>query len=570
MTQGADLSNDASQAARPHPEPGQRSRWRPTLGVPALTLLVALFIVAADNIAFWNQLGDVSQVGQAGGWLFAAATAVFLMGALSLLMSLFAFRFVYKPFLIVLLLVAAMVGYFMQTYGVIVDDTMILNTLDTDTGEAEGLFSVALVWHVLLTGVLPVAFICWVRISRAVWWRQAIVRLVFGLVMAVVAAGAIGVQYKEFSLTLREHRELRMYINPTYAIYSAFEVAHGQAKAADHALVPIGQDAHRTTTAAKRGQPKVVIMVVGETTRAADWGLDGYTRNTTPELAKLDVLNFTDAHSCGTSTAVSVPCMFSAQSRKDFDNDAAGYTENLLDVLKRTGINVQWEDNQAGGCKGVCDRVPTHSMRTIRIPGVCGDGHCLDDVFLHGLADRVQQTQSQGKRDTLIVMHTMGSHGPDYYRRYPGEFEIYKPTCQSNRPQDCSREQLINSYDNTVRYVDHIVASLIGVLKTDVPDADTALVYLSDHGESLGENGLYLHGFPYRFAPSEQTHIPMVVWMSPSFMTASELTTACVARQTSKRVGQDDVFSTVMAMMDVDSRLYQPSLDLFASCRPAG
>lgn len=555
MTQGG---NDTQT----HMAPGRR-RWRPTLGVPALTLLVALFIVAGDNIAFWNRLGAVSQVGQISGWQFTAATAVFLLAALSALLSAFAFRFIYKPFLIGLLLVAAVVGYFMQTYGVVVDDTMILNTLDTDHAEAEGLFSLVLVWHILWAGILPSAAVLWVRIRRRGFIGQTLVRIGFVCLMLIIAVGAIGVQYKQFSLTLRQHRELRMYINPTYAIYSAFEVAHGQARVAGHPLVVIGKDATRTPAAKARDKRKVMILVVGETTRAANWGLNGYQRQTTPELARLGVLNFPDAHSCGTSTAVSVPCMFSAKSRRDFDTDTAGYTENLLDVLQRAGVDVRWEDNQAGGCKGVCDRVPTRNMRTMRIPGVCGDGHCLDGVFLHGLADRIRSTHG----DLLLVMHIMGSHGPAYYRRYPAGFKSYKPICESSRPQQCSRQQLVNSFDNTVRYLDHNLASMIGVLQNQVSNADTALLYLADHGESLGEHGIYLHGFPYRFAPSVQTHVSEVAWLSPGFMKASGLAPACLARQAKKRVSQDDIFSTVMAMMGVQSSLYKPSLDMFAPCR---
>ncbi|MGB7757659.1 MAG: phosphoethanolamine--lipid A transferase [Salinisphaera sp.] len=540
---------------------------RPALGVPSLTLLAAAFIIGFDNVAFWHELASVSRVGSSAGLGFAAATAVFLVSALALLMSVFAFRWMYKPFLMLLLVVAAVVGYFMQTYGVVIDDTMILNTLDTDTGEAEGLFNFILVWHVVVFGVLPALFVGWVRIKRAVWWRQALVRVGFGVMLAVVAVGALASHYKEFSLTLRQHRELRMYINPTYAIYSAAELAQGQAKAADHRLVTIGPNAHRTAVAHQRSRRKIVIVVVGETTRAADWGMDGYHRQTTPQLAALpNLINFPDAHSCGTSTAVSVPCMFSAKSRAGFDTDSAGYTENLLDVLKRAGVTVRWEENQAGGCKGVCDRVPTKNMRTMRIPGVCGDGHCMDSVFLHGLADRINATSG----DLVLVMHTMGSHGPSYFERYPKSFEKYTPTCHSNRPQDCSTQALTNSYDNTVRYVDHVLASLIGVLKNKESGADTALVYLSDHGESLGEDGIYLHGFPYMLAPSQQTHIPMILWLSADWRQDDHLSKACLDGINKQRVGQNNLFSTVMGMMGVRADVYQPKLDLLASCRGQG
>lgn len=541
-----------------------RLLMRPVLGVPGLTLLAAAFIVGFDNVAFWHELASVSRIGSGAGLGFAAATAVFLVSALALMLSVFAFRWIYKPFLMALLIVAAVVGYFMQTYGVVIDDTMILNTLDTDTGEAKGLFNFTLVWHIVVFGLLPAAFVGWVRIKRAVWWRQALIRLGFGVVLAVVAVGALGSHYKAFSLTLRQHRELRMYINPTYAIYSAAKLAHGQVEAVDHPLVTVGPDAHRTAAAKQRRQRKIVIVVVGETTRAADWGMDGYSRQTTSELAALpNLINFPDAHSCGTSTAVSVPCMFSAESRADFDTDSAGYTENLLDMLKRAGVTVRWEENQAGGCKGVCDRVPTKNMRTMRIPGVCGDGHCMDSVFLHGLADRISATSG----DLLLVMHTMGSHGPSYFERYPDAFRKYRPTCHSNRPQGCSTQALTNSYDNTVRYVDHVLASLIGVLKTQESGADTALLYLSDHGESLGEDGIYLHGFPYMLAPSQQTHIPMILWLSPDWRQAEHLSKACLENINKQHVGQDNLFSTVMGMLDVRADVYQPDLDLLAGCR---
>jgi len=538
----------------------------PRLSVPALTLVVAAFIIGVDNLAFWQALAAVTRVGDSDGWLLTAATAVFLTSALALLMSLFAFRWLYKPFLIMLLLVAAVVGYFMQTYGVIVDDTMIVNTIDTDAGEVEGLLNFALLGHLLLVWVVPSAFVLWVRIKSTVWWRQALVRVGFGLILTVVALAAVASQYKAFALTLRAHRELRMYVNPTYAIYSAAKVMRGEVAAADHPLVKIGADAQRTPPASARQRRKVMILVVGETARAANWGLNGYRRQTTPELAALKhVFNFPDAHACGTSTAVSVPCMFAAATRDNFDITSADYTENLLDVLKRAGVSVRWLENQAGGCKGVCDRIATDNMRVLDIPGLCGDDHCLDGVFLQGLAERIEATTG----DVLLVMHTMGSHGPSYDERYPARYRKYLPVCASNRPQQCSRQSLINSYDNTIRYTDHILAALIDVLKTQVDGADTGLLYVSDHGESLGENGIYLHGFPYLLAPAQQTHIPMIAWLSPQFMQDSGLSADCIERQAQKRVSQDNIFSTVMALLDVTAAEYDAELDLFSACRRA-
>lgn len=536
---------------------------RPRLPVPLLTLIAGVFIVAVDNIAFWRHLDAVAAIGRADNWLFAIAVAVFLVSALSFLMSLFTWRFVYKPFLIALLLSASLIGYFMTTYGIVVDDTMLANILETDTAEATGLFSSALLWHLLLTGALPALAVCWVVVVRGSWWRALLGRGVFAMVMLVMAVGAVGLQYKSFSLVLRENRELRMYINPTYAIYSASQYLTQTAEAQALPVRAIGEDAIRTATPATRGHRKVMIVVVGETARAANWGLNGYGRDTTPALAGRDVINFNDAHSCGTSTSVSVPCMFSPLGRGQYNAYDAEHSENLLDVLEHAGVSVHWEENQPGGCKGVCDRVPTENMRMRRIDGVCNAQRCLDGVFL----DRLRKTIASSRGDILIVMHTMGSHGPAYYERYPRDFAVFTPECRSNRPQDCSQAELVNSYDNSVRYTDHVLAALIGLLADNSAPEDAALIYLSDHGESLGENGLYLHGFPYMFAPSEQTHIPMIAWFSPGFERDSGMRHACMGHQSSQRVGQDNLFATVLGLMDVRADIYDRAQDIFADCR---
>lgn len=535
------------------------------MGVVPLTLLVAIFIIGVDNLALWNKLSVVSKVGHPGGWGFAVVVGIALVAILALLLSLFAFRWLYKPFLIIVLLITALVSYYMNTYGVLINDTMILNMFNTDVGEIEGLLNARLWLHLFLVWFLPSALILWIRIKRATWWRQGLIRIGFVVVVAGIAFGAIASHYKELALTVRSHSVLKMYPNPTYAIYSAFEVVDKHLFAEPPPrLTTIGRDAHRLPAADHHDRRKILVIVVGETTRAKNWGLDGYARHTTPQLAALPlVINFPDAHSCGTSTVISVPCMFSARGRDDFDPQRARHTENLLDVLQRTGITVRWEENQAGGCKDVCDRVPTKNMRTMDIPGVCEPGHCMDGVFLHGFIQRVKATSG----DLVLVMHTMGSHGPKYFRRYPPGFAKYTPECVSNRPQQCDQQELINSYDNTIRYIDHVLASLVGKLRTRLPNADTALFYLSDHGESLGEDGIYLHGFPYLFAPDEQTHIPMILWLSGNWQKDAGLANACLKQITQQRVGQDNLFSTVMGLMEVRASVYQPDMDLLSPCR---
>ena len=248
-----------------------------------------------------------------------------------------------------------------------------------------------------------------------------------------------------------------------------------------------------------------MILVVGETTRAQNWGLNPNAPNTTPELKKIaDVINYPNVTSCGTATAISVPCMFSNMTRENYNGNLARHQENVMDILQRAGLYTSWREND-GGCKGVCDRIKHINIPDSAQAGQCGSDGCLDIALLNQLEQEIQAMPHDG----IIVLHTMGSHGPAYYQRYTPEFRRFTPTCDSNQIQDCSNTELQNTYNNTILYIDHILAQTIALLQRQ-PDIDSALWYLSDHGESLGEKGIYLHGTPYLIAPSQQTHIPMI------------------------------------------------------------
>lgn len=279
--------------------------------------------------------------------------------------------------------------------------------------------------------------------------------------------------------------------------------------AGDQTLVRIGEDAHKGALIASQRKKTVLVVVVGEASRAANYSLNGYPRETNPELKKQDVINFPRASSCGTETAVSVPCMFSGMTRKKYDADLAHHQEGLLDVLNHAGFNLLWRDND-GGCKGACDRVPHTDMTQWKLDQFCKDKSCIDDVNLY----RTDNVLDGIKQDTVLVIHLMGSHGPAYYKRYPDSFRKFTPTCDTNEIQDCDHQSLINTYDNTILYTDSVVSRTIDALKARQANMNTALIYLSDHGESLGESGIYLHGTPYMLAPEQQTHIPFMFWLS--------------------------------------------------------
>lgn len=182
-------------------------------------------------------------------------------------------------------------------------------------------------------------------------------------------------------------------------------------------------------------------------------------------------------------------------------------------------------------------------MTKLNLPGQCIDGECYDDVLFHGLEEYINNLQGDG----VIVLHTIGSHGPTYYNRYPPQFKKFTPTCDTNEIQTCSQQQLVNTYDNTILYVDYIVDKAINILKAHQDNFTTSLVYLSDHGESLGENGVYLHGLPYSIAPETQKHVPMLLWLSEDYQQRYQISQTCLQKRASAEdFSQDNLFSTLL------------------------
>jgi lipid A ethanolaminephosphotransferase len=279
------------------------------------------------------------------------------------------------------------------------------------------------------------------------------------------------------------------------------------------------------------------------------------------------LVNHSQVQSCGTNTQVSVPCLFSPLTRQQGGDKTAEH-ENLLDVLQRAGLAVLWLDNQSG-CKGVCDRVPNASTRELQLPELCQGGECFDEAMLHGLDERIAALDPQRRaRGVVLVLHPMGSHGPAYFKRTPANRKPFQPECTSNALPDCGAAELVNAYDNTIAYTDHFLDQTLRWANEHAAKGryDTGLIYVSDHGESLGENGLYLHGVPYAFAPKQQTHVPMVTWLSPGLQQRTGVRSACLRERANQALSHDHLFHSVLGIMDVTTQAYQPDLDLFGPC----
>jgi lipid A ethanolaminephosphotransferase len=235
-----------------------------------------------------------------------------------------------------------------------------------------------------------------------------------------------------------------------------------------------------------------------------------------------------------------------------------------LDVLAHAGISVLWKDNNSG-CKGVCQRVTTENTEILNVKGLCADGECFDEVMLRGLQDYFDKL----KNDTVIILHQKGSHGPAYYKRHPASFKVFMPECTNDQVQDCPQADIVNAYDNTILYTDYFLAEVIKLLKTNIGKYNTAMLYMSDHGESLGEDGIYLHGLPYSFAPEGQTHIPFIMWLSKDFSDSFGLDTECVKRQRNTAYSHDNLFHSVLGMLNIKTTAYQADYDVFSHCHQA-
>jgi lipid A ethanolaminephosphotransferase len=541
----------------------------PTWSRFSLALVVAVWLATVGNISLWKNLDALPEVMGWRGLGFMVAFGVAIAAVAFSLLILCAWPVLLKGVAVVMLISAAASSFFMLSYGIVIDASMMANVAGTDAREVADLLSWRLVTTLLFVGIVPAI---WVS-SRPLRGAPPIKRFLQNVLLAIVgfgvAIGATLLVFQDFASVMRNHKQIRYMINPMNGLYASVRLAIDQIPHQQKPLEIIGQDATLGASYQRTQRPLRLLLVVGETSRAANWQLGGYERPTNPELAPLlangQLQYFRNVMSCGTNTAASLPCMFSALGKSDYE-DRDGPQEGLLDVLQRAGLAVLWIDNQSG-CKGVCDRVPTVNTRDLNNPAFCPNGECFDAVMLDGLDERIAQLPAvQRDKGVVVVLHQMGSHGPAYFKRAPEAYKAFKPECTSNALQSCDRQAVVNAYDNSIRYTDHLLAANIQWLSRQ-PDHDTAMWYVSDHGESLGENNLYLHGLPYSLAPVEQKHVPQVSWFSRAMQQRLRLDTTCLAAQADVPLTHDGLFHTLLALADVKTALYQASLDVTAACR---
>lgn len=526
-----------------------------------IILLVALWMTVGVNAVFWSKVWRAIDGFNNGNPLFLISLPLFVLAWHFVILWVLCWGRLLRPVLALLLVVSSAASYFISRYGIVIDASMLTNMFQTDVAEARDLLSTGMLVWLLTTAVLPIVVLYRLPLQRPRWRRQVLWRI--GSLAAVLAVVGVilATQYQSYASLLRNNREVRLILVPSNVLGAVHSYAK-RSLAKPKAFIQVGLDAHQRVDASADGRSKLLVLVVGETARAMNFSLNGYDRETNPKLASREVLSFRDVSSCGTATAVSVPCMFQDLGRRNWNDQYSDNREGLLDVLQRAKINVLWRDNNSG-CKGACNRVPSQDMSHASLAELCNTDECFDEVLLSGLQNYLDQSTG----NTVVVLHMKGSHGPSYYKRYPSAFERFTPVCRDNQLDQCEDGEIRNAYDNTLLYTDHVLGLVIDMLKSNDSRFDTAMLYVSDHGESLGEKGVYLHGLPYAMAPVEQTQVPMVLWLSRQLAAKRGISQPCMAKRTDVALSHDNLFHSVLGLMDVQTAAYRDKMDLFKPCQ---
>ncbi|MGB1361522.1 MAG: phosphoethanolamine transferase, partial [Alphaproteobacteria bacterium] len=521
-------------------------------------LYTSLYSLIFLNFEFFMAFWAIPEVAEN---LIITLTIPFVVFAVIIIFYMFTvLPFIGKYLMAVSVIFSACVLYMVSAYGVGMTYDMVVNFAETDTTEATSYVNIYSVLFVFVLGVVPAFIISRVKIKPMKWYNHILHRIYLLMIPVIILGGLGSFLYKEYAFIFRANNHLYAQVVPAYQgnvyryvrdVYFSDPLPY-RTQGEDAVLIP-------TTN----GKPNLFVFVVGETARAENFSLYGYKRDTNKYTKKLGVIAPQDVSSCATSTAKSVPCMFSSLGRSDYDYAIADSQDNLLDILNKTGVSVMWKDNNSKHYGVPDEKTMAVSFTDRGDDEFCTSNVCYDDILLKNIDNEIANLKTDNK---FIVLHTIGSHGPKYYQRYPKEKAEFKPECRNPEVSKCSTENLINTYDNTILQTDFVLAEIIKKLKTYQNKYNVALLYVSDHGESLGENGLYLHGVPFAIAPEVQTKIPMIIWTSNQYLKANNINKNCLLENIKKPVSHDNIFHSLLGGYGVKTKVKNESLDIF-SCK---
>jgi lipid A ethanolaminephosphotransferase len=434
-----------------------------------------------------------------------------------------------KGLLSLFLILNALAVYFINSYGVIIDESMISNVFNTNYEESSSFFSIKLLLYTLILGILPSIYLFWINLEKGSW-KSFFINVSLSLLFMVIMVFANASNWLWIDKNSKSLGGLAM---PwSYSVNTYLHFLHDYQKNKKEILLP---DATITDSS-----KSVVVLVIGESARSQNFSLYGYPKNTNPLLAQTPNLFRFKASSCATYTTAGIKCILEHTNTDDL-------YEILPNYLYRNQVEVIWRSTNWG-------EPPIHIKNFLNkntLQQQCQGDTCeYDEILLNGLR---AQIAASPKNKILVVLHTSTSHGPTYSKKYPPRFETFKPVCNSVELGNCSQTELINAYDNTIVYTDYLLHRVIEDLR-QLPQYNSCMLFVSDHGESLGEKNLYMHGVPISMAPKEQYEIPFLVWLSNSNHKQLKLL---------PELSQNHVFHSVLRFLDVQSPIYKESMSIF-------
>ena len=496
--------------------------------------IVSIGTLLLYNVPFFSYVSENTNA-QAGGKVLLLTSLVVIMLVANFMMTylvMYLMRMVGRILLAILSIINATAVYFIFTYNVIIDSTTIGNVFNTKYSEASGFFSWSLWLFIFVCGILP-ALYCLLQ-PVAMGKAKTLAISCGGSLATILAVAALNISQ---TLWIGQHdTELGGLLQPwSYLINTCRIASSKKGKQAQEIKLPDGRISDN--------EKAVVVLVIGESARKANFQLYGYKRDTNPLLSKQQELKAFQATSCATYTTAGTKAILEA---KDCDE----LYEPLPNYAFRTGADVVWRTSNWGEPPIHIDEYQTILQLADKYPDMSRD---YDGTLFAGLRQRIE---SSSKNKVLIVLHTSISHGPQYASKYPKEFEVYKPVAENVEEGEKHVDRLVNAYDNTIRYTDFLLDSLINTLR-DMKDWKSAMIFISDHGESLGENKLFMHGLPKKLAPKEQYEIPFLVWTSENFREYKSQLPAVLE--------QHYVFHSVLNLLSIQSPAYNEAYDIFTN-----
>lgn len=538
----------------------------PAISLSTFNIIFAIWLSLGLNTGFFQKLTDLTPYQGIHQYLFIFASVIVITALYHLIFQVIHWSINLKLFAAFWIVVGGLNSYFVNSLGITITPDQIQNMVQTNPREALDLMNVHFFIWICFSIFIPLIILSLIRIKPDNFKKIVLTKLGHSAASFLIIVVLLFIYYVDYAAIFRVNRDLKGMVSPQNFVASSISYYKKQKPKKNLPLVRYGEDAHLTQTVNTKNKPKLMVLVVGETARAENFSLNGYNKDTNPNLAKLDIINFSNVSSCGTATAVSLPCMFSGMTKDNYDAQLARHREGLLDIAQRAGYKVTWIDNNSG-CKGACDRVEQFVIPTeLKTKWCSADGDCYDEILVDSLKSYINKIPKNSNQSHLIVLHQMGSHGPAYYKRATPKLQRFKPTCETNAIQGCTREELVNTYDNSILYTDFVLSQMIETLKSNA-QFQTGFWYLSDHGESTGENGLYLHGAPYALAPSQQTRIPMLMWFSQSWQQNQAADYRCLTQLKKSELSQDNLFPTLINLLEIKTITANEQLNMLKQCQ---